>query len=220
MKQITLTLCAVAFIIASCNNEKKTDDTKKETTSSETKKDESTTSTEPKPELDSATMMKNWQDYMTPGDVHKMMAKWDGTWNGDVTMWMVPGAPEQKSTSTAVNKMVFNGLYQQSTHTGDMMGMPFNGMSTVAYDIHKKEFVSTWIDNMGSGIMLLKGPWDEATKTITMKGRMTDPGTKEDCDVRETFQIIDDNTQEMKMYITMPDGKEFNTMQIKYTRKK
>ena len=119
MKQITLAFCAVAFIIASCNNEKKTDDTKKETTSSETKKEESTTSTEPKPELDSATMMKNWQDYMTPGDVHKMMAKWDGTWNGDVSMWMVPGAPEQKSTSTAVNKMIFNGLYQQSTHTGD-----------------------------------------------------------------------------------------------------
>ena len=38
MKQITLTLCAVTFIIASCNNEKKTDDAKKETKSSETKK--------------------------------------------------------------------------------------------------------------------------------------------------------------------------------------
>lgn len=219
MKQITLTLCAVAFLIASCNNEKKTDDAKKETTSTEIKKPETGTK-EAKPELDSATMMKNWQDYMTPGDVHKMMAKWDGTWTGEVTMWMYPGAPEQKSTSTAVNKMVLNGLYQQSTHTGDMMGMPFNGLSTVAYDIHKKEFISTWIDNMGSGIMMLKGPWDEATKSITLKGTMIDPGTKEDCNVRETFQIIDDNTQEMKMYITMPDGKEFNTMQIKYTRKK
>jgi Protein of unknown function (DUF1579) len=220
MKKIILTLCAAAFIIASCKNEKKTDDAKKESASSETKKDESTTSTEPKAEVDSATMMKNWQDYMTPGDVHKMMASWDGTWTGEVTMWMYPGAPEQKSTSTAVNKMVFNGLYQQSTHTGDMMGMPFNGLSTVAYDIHKKEFMSTWIDNMGSGIMLLKGPWDDATKSITLKGKMTDPGTKADCDVRETFQIIDDKTQEMKMYITMPDEKEFNTMQIKYTRKK
>ncbi len=48
---------------------------------------------------------------------------------------------------------------------------------------------------------------------------MVDPGTKADCDVRETFQIIDDNTQEMKMYVMTPDGKEFNTMAIKYTRK-
>ncbi len=219
MKQITLTLCAVALIIASCNNEMKTDDAKKETASSEIKKDEPGT-TEPKPEVDSATMMKNFQEYMTPGDVHKMMASWNGTWNGDVTMWMYPGASEQKSISTAVNKMIMNGLYQQSTHTGDMMGMPFNGMSTVGYDIHKKEFMSTWIDNMGSGIMMLKGPWDEATKSITLKGKMTDPGTKEDIDVRETFSIIDGNTQEMKMFITMPGGKEFNTMNIRYTRKK
>jgi len=107
------------------------------------KKDESATSTEPKPEVDSATMMKNWQRYMTPGDVHKMMAKWDGTWNGEATMWMVPGAPEQKSTSTAVDKMIMNSLYQQSTHSGNMVGMPFNGMSTTAYDIHRKEFIST-----------------------------------------------------------------------------
>jgi hypothetical protein len=220
MKRITLTFCAAAILFAACNNEKKTDEGKTETSTAETKMD----SKEPKKETaampDSATMMKNWQDYMTPGDVHKMMAKWDGTWNGEVTMWMYPGAAEQKSTSTAVNKMVLNGLYQQSTHTGNMMGMPFNGMSTVAYDIHKKEFVSTWIDNMGSGIMMLKGPWDEVTKTVTMKGTMVDAGTKADTDVRETFQIIDDNTQEMKMYVMTPDGKEFQTMNIRYTRKK
>ena len=169
---------------------------------------------------DSATMMKNWQDYMTPGPVHKMMAKWDGTWNGDVTMWMYPGAPEQKSKSTAVNKMIMNGLYQESTHTGNMMGMPFNGKSIVAYDIHKNEFMSTWIDNMGSGIMVLKGPWDEGTKTVTLKGTMTDAGTKGDVAVRETFKIIDDNNQEMEMFTMMPDGKEFKTMNIKFSRKK
>lgn len=218
MKQITLTLCAATMLLFACNDKKKTDEGKTATTDTKMELKETPKETMAMP--DSATMMKNWQDYMTPGDVHKMMAKWDGTWNGDVTMWMNPGAPEQKSTSTAVNKMVFNGLYQQSTHTGNMMGMPFNGMSTVAYDIHKKEFMSTWIDNMGSGIMLLKGPWDEATKTITLKGTMTDAGTKADVDVRETFQIIDDNTQEMKMYVMMPDGKEFNTMNIKFTRKK
>jgi len=218
MKQITLTLCAVAFIIASCKNEKKTDEAKTET--KEAASTETGTKTESMPMPDSATMMKNWQDYMTPGDMHKMMAKWDGAWTGEISMWMQPGAPEQKSTSTAENKMVMNGLYQQSTHTGNMMGMPFSGMSTTAYDIHRKEFVSTWIDNMGSGIMVLKGPWDEATKTITLKGKTTDPGTKGESNVRETFTIIDDNTQEMKMYMVMPDGKDFQTMNIRFTRKK
>jgi hypothetical protein len=201
---------------ATTDNAKKTDNAAAETTTPADVK----TTTPPPPMPDSATMAKNWQAYMTPGDVHKMLAKWNGTWNSDITMWMQPGAPEQKNKGTMVNKMIMNGLYQQSSFSGNMMGMPFNGMSTTAYDIHRKEFVSTWIDNMGSGIMVLKGPWDEATKTMNLKGRMTDPGTTAEVDVRETFKIIDDNTQEMEMFVMMPDGKEFKTMNIKYARKK
>ena len=218
MKQITLTLCAVTILLFACNDKKKTDEGKSATT--DTKMDLKETSKEAMAMPDSATMAKNWQAYMTPGDVHKMMASWDGTWNSDITMWMQPGAPEEKTTSVAVNKMVLNGLYQQSTHTGMMMGMPFNGMSTTAYDIHKKEFINTWIDNMGSGIMVLKGPWDEAIKTLNLKGKATDPGTTGDMDVRETLKIIDENTQEMEMFSMMPNGKEFKTINIRFTRKK
>ena len=215
MKRITLAFCATALIISACNNEKNPDTDKPA---------DGATTMEKKPEAppmpDSATMMKNWQDYMTPGDMHKMMAKWDGTWTGDISMWMYPGDPVQKTTGTAVNKMIMNGLYQESNHTGLMMGMPFNGKSLVGFDNHRKEFVSTWVDNMGSGIMVMRGPWDEATKTINLKGTMVDPGTKSDTEVRETFKIIDDNTQEMEMFVMSPDGKEFKTMNIKFTRKK
>lgn len=221
MKQKLLAVFAAAFLFASCGSGEKKDDNKP---AEEKEKQEEKKPEEKKPEAaampDSATMMKNWQEYMTPGDMHKMLAKSDGQWNGDVTMWMYPGAPEQKSKSTAVNKMIMNGLYQESSHTGDMMGMPFNGKSIVGYDNHLKEFISTWVDNMGSGIMVLRGPWDEATKTITLKGKMIDAGTKMETSIRETFKIIDDNNEEMEMFTITPDGKEFKTMNIKYTRKK
>lgn len=217
MKKLTLTICVAAFLFSSCNNnEKKTEVGQNDTTTTSSMKNDAESMEMP----DSATMMKNWQDYMTPGAMHKMMATWDGTWNGEVTMWMEPGAAPQVSKSTAVNKMIMNGLYQQSNHSGDMMGMAFSGQSTVGFDNHKQEFISTWIDNMGSGIMVLKGPWDDASKTITLKGTMTDPGTKKDTDIKETFKIIDDNTQQMEMFVKMPDGSEFKTMSIKYTRSK
>src|SRR5690349_2936143 len=75
----------------------------------------------------SQDQMKAWTDYMTPSDVHKMIAKWDGKWKEDVTMWMQPGAPPTKSTAMCTNKMVMGGRYQQSQHTGTMMGKPFEG---------------------------------------------------------------------------------------------
>ena len=171
---------------------------------------------------DSATMMKNWMAYSTPGDMHKMMASWDGTWDGEVSMWQMPGAPPQTSNSTATNKMIMGGRYQLSNHSGNMMGAPFEGMSTLAYDNDKKTFISTWIDNMGTGMMKLEGTWDAGSKSITLKGKVVDAGAGNgrEAEIREVFRITDDDHQTMEMYGYAPDGKEFKMMEIKYTRKK
>src|ERR1700739_4141049 len=75
-----------------------------------------------------------WQTYMTPGDVHKMIAKYDGKWNEDVSFWMQPGAAPSTNKATAVNQMILGGRYQQSTVTGDMMGTKFEGFSLLGYD--------------------------------------------------------------------------------------
>jgi len=172
--------------------------------------------------VDSATMMKNWMEYMTPGKEHKMMAAWDGTWNGEVTMWMTPGQPPIQSTTVSTNKMLMDGRYQYSVHKGNMMGMPFEGNSTLAFDNAKKEFISTWIDNMGTGMMVSRGKWDEATKSLTLTGKMVDPGAGNGSEVpfREVFRVVDNDHQVMEMYGPDPSGKEFKTMEIKFTRKK
>jgi hypothetical protein len=98
--------------------------------------------------------------------------------------------------------------------------MPFEGISTTGYDNAKKTFVSTWVDNMGTGIMIMEGKWDEKTKTLHLKGKQTDPTTGKEMDVRETFTVIDDNTQKMEMFMTPAGGKEYKNMEIVFTRKK
>lgn len=162
--------------------------------------------------------MKKWMEYMTPSEVHKMMGSWDGEWKEEITFWMDPNAPEQKMEASCVNKMILGGRYQQSTHTGDFGGMPFEGIGTLAWDNTKKIFVNTWVDNMGTGIMYLEGTWDAAAKTINLSGSMTDAMSGKSVKVREVVKIIDDKTQEMTQY-TEKDGKEFKNMHIKMTRK-
>jgi hypothetical protein len=163
--------------------------------------------------------MKAWQDYMTPGAVHKMLAKYDGEWNEEVSMWMAPGAPPQVSQAVTKNEMVMGGRYQVSKTSGNMMGMPFEGMSTLGYDNIKKIFTSTWIDNFGTGTMALTGTWDEKTKTITLKGKALDPMSGKDQDVKQTMQFIDDDHQLIEMFNITPQG-EFKSMSIKIARKK
>ncbi|MCO4291822.1 DUF1579 domain-containing protein [Solitalea sp. MAHUQ-68] len=163
--------------------------------------------------------MKAWQAYMTPGEVHKMLAKDDGQWTYEMTAWMAPDAPPSKSTGTCVNKMILGGRYQQSTYKGTFMGQPFEGIATTAYDNGKKTFYSTWIDNMGTGIMWQEGQWDDASKTLTMMGKSYDPMKGKDCQSKSVMKWPDVNTQVMEMYMVMDDGKEFKTMELKAKRK-
>ena len=143
-----------------------------------------------------AEMMAAWENWMKPGDMHAWMAKSDGTWSGDVNTYFDPSNPE-KSKATMTSRMVFNGLYQITEYKGNMMGMPFEGMGTLAYDNAKKEFINTWIDNMGSGLMILTGHYDKATKTLHLKGNQTDPMSGKDMPIRQTVEYPNDNTQIM-----------------------
>jgi len=164
--------------------------------------------------------MKAWMDYMTPGDTHKMLAKSDGDWNADMTMWMAANTAPTKTTGTCTNRMILGGRYQESKYGATMNGMPFEGISTIAYDNALKKFIGTWIDNMGTGIMVMEGSWDKASNSLTTKGKTLDPTTGKEVTMREVFKVVDDNTHTIEMYSTPGNGKEYKSMEIKLTRKK
>ncbi len=96
------------------------------------------------------------------------MTQADGEWNQEIQYWMDPSAPAQSMKAFCVNKMILGGRYQESLNTGSFNGMPFEGRSLTGWDNARKIFVSTWIDNMGTGILYMEGPWDNASKTINL----------------------------------------------------
>jgi hypothetical protein len=167
----------------------------------------------------SADEMKKWQDFMTPGAMHKWLANFNGTWDVEMTSYMNPANPE-KSAGTGSYSSIMNGLYQVGDFKSSMMGMPFQGHSITGYDNAKKLFISTWVDNFGSGIIYMTGTYDEATKTLNLKGSQTDPVTGKDAVIREEMKIINDDTYNLLMYGPGPDGKEMLFMSGVFKRKK
>jgi hypothetical protein len=116
--------------------------------------------------------------------------------------------------------MTLNGLYQEGKLAGNMMGMPFEGKSITGFDNAKKMFVSTWIDNLGSGIIVMTGSYDDATKTLNLKGTQSNPVTGKDSGIREVMKMIDNNTYTLEMYGDGYDGKEVKFMEGTFKRKK
>lgn len=225
MKRFPLLAGAAMLLLAACNNEAKTDTPSPD--SGETKKeamvttDANTDAPKPYTAPDSATMMKNWMAYATPGDVHKMMASWDGKWDAETSSWWSADGPPSMSKATCTSRMILGGRYQETMFAGNMMGAPFEGRGLLGYDNATKQFTSTWTDNMGTGVMVLKGTWDEATKSINLKGKMVDASTGDGVErpFREVYKVVDATHHTMEMYCYGPDAKEFKTMEIKLTKK-
>jgi len=160
---------------------------------------------------------KAWIAYATPGAMHEMMSKSVGVWKEDVIMWAIPGGEATKSTATCVNRMIMGGRYLEGRARGSFNGMPFEGLSTTAYDNARKIYQATWIDNMGTGIMVTEGHYNEVNRVLEMKGTTVDPVSGTQMAVKQNLKFIDDNTQMMEMYMTL-NGKEFKSMEIRLTR--
>jgi len=214
MKKLMTTLVLVGMFFISCKKETKTAEPETAKTPDTVKVEE----TAAEPVLDSAAQMKAWQDYATPGNPHKLMADEVGTWNCDMTFWSEPNGKAEKATSTANIKMILGGRYQEANYQGTMMGQPFEGKSTLAYNNASKEYTTTFIDNMGTGMMVAVGTYDEKTKSMELKGDMVNPLNGKKTPYREVYTIVDPKTRKMEMY-DVKNGSEYKSMEIVMKKK-
>lgn len=154
---------------------------------------------------------------MSPGEQHKQMAKMVGDWTFTNKFWMAPGAPPTEASGTMHAEALMGGRYVEHHWKGNMMGMPFEGRGTDAYDNLAKQHISTWIDNMGTGIMVQTGTCEG--KTCTLVGDSMDPMTGKKMTMKSVITWLDDNSFRNEMYAPDPSGKEMKMMEITAKRK-
>lgn len=166
-------------------------------------------------------MMKKWQEVMTPGDAHKKLEAFVGSWDVEAKVWM--GGPKSEpsvSKGTAEYTMALGGRFLQQEFTGEMMGQSMKGMGYTGYDNFKKKYVSFWIDDMGTAMSTMEGSMDKEGKTLTLWGKMDDPmsGAK-DTKVKYVTRVIDKDKHVFESYDVSKFGEKDPVMVITYTRK-
>jgi hypothetical protein len=172
-----------------------------------------------KGKMDMQAMMEVYKKVGTPGTPHKDLASLAGSWNTKTRAWMEPDKPPMEGTGTCEQKMLLDGRYLQQEYTGEMMGSPFTGIGFAGYDNHTKKYVSTWMDSMGTAILIFEGTASADGKTITQESRYDDP-IKGPLKWRSVTKIVDDNTHVFEMYGIDKSGKKEKMMEITYTRKR
>jgi len=168
---------------------------------------------------DQKAQMEAMMKAMMPGEQHKLLNNMVGTFDLKVTAWMMPGEPPMNSTGTSVNTWIMGGRYVEQKTSGSFMGQPFNGLGYTGYDNLKKTYWSSWMDNMGTGIMTSTGATTDNGKTWKFSGTEPDPMTGKDTPVEEHITVVDKDHYTFDMWSPGPDGKMMKVMEIAYTRK-
>lgn len=154
----------------------------------------------------------------TPGPEHEMLKQFEGSWRARAVMWFGPEPTTSEGTMT--NTLVLDGRFLRHDYKADMMGQPFQGLGYWGYDKGRKEWVGTWMDTWGTGIMISgRGTYDAAGKAWTMHATYFNPETGEEEKQKEVVKVIDPDTHVMQMFMVGPGGEEQKVMEITYTRK-
>lgn len=162
-------------------------------------------------------MMAAWEAAATPGEHHRLLDRFVGTFDAEVSYWMDPAAPPQVSHGTMVNEWILDGHHLKESYSGDMMGEPFEGLGLWSYDNAAKTYRGLWTDSMSTGWSIAAGYANDGGKSFTMHATDTDPMTGEPMHSEDTIEVVDENTHKMTRMGIMGDQR-VKMMEIVYTR--
>jgi len=171
-----------------------------------------------KKQMSQQDMMAQMMKYAMPTKEHDFLKSCVGDWDVEVKSWMKPGDEPAMSKGTMKGELFFDGRYVKCNFDGMMMAQPFKGMQIIGYDLFQKKYVGFWIDNMSTNFYLSSGTLDASGKVLTETGMRPDPmaGAMKKVKIVTTHM---DGKFKYEMFRTEPDGKEFKSMELMYSRK-
>lgn len=156
--------------------------------------------------------MEAYMKLAQPGEHHKRLGQIAGKWKTSGQMFN-PGQPPIAMTGTMEASWILGGRYLQELHIGNFMGQAFEGRSLDGYDNIAKEYFSTWVDNMGTGVLVFHGSCDDPCKVMTSTAEGPDPMTGKVVKTKTVTTFVDSDTYRFEMYM-VGGGKDGQDMKV------
>jgi hypothetical protein len=155
--------------------------------------------------------------YYMPGEHHKLLEVFVGSWDATVEMAGPEGAMTMQGSMEA--RLVMGGRYLQQDFKADMMGMPFEGMSLMGYDGLGRVFESIWIDNSTTDLTTSTGFAAPDGVNFTMLSEEVDQATMTKREVEQRTRVVSRDEIVYEHWSAGADGAQTKTLTVTYKRK-
>jgi hypothetical protein len=167
------------------------------------------------------SLMERWTKLAQPGPEHEWLAEGVGEWTVTQRIFM-PGAdePSFEVPGVATRKMKW-GRYLYEELTMGQGEEEANAVSYTGFDNGAREFKSTTLGIMGTGIDVLSGTRSDDGKTVTLTSERVEKGL-DNMKIRTRFVITRKSSDEqlVEYFNAFGDAPESKAGELIYKRKK
>jgi hypothetical protein len=155
-----------------------------------------------------------------PGEAHKKLAAFVGSWNQEVTIHNAGTTEPLKLTATATYELILDGRYVMGRYSGtDESGSPFEAIDIIGYDAFRNEYINIWLSNQSTSPTFFSGEMNKGENVLTMNGKFDDTMTGvQGQAVKTKLRFVDDNTLEYQSSTKGADGKFILAVEVKSKR--
>ena len=164
-------------------------------------------------------MMKKWKEISTPGDPHKKLDVFVGTWDVEVRM-EGPSAPPTTTKGSTTFAWTVGRRYLRQDFQGEMGGMPVEGQGFTGYDNFEKKYVGVWMDNTSTAIFSLEGTMNKEGTVLTMYGKMDEWMTGEVGKMAKYVWILNKDKIVFEIHDLAIGEPNTKVVEMTFTRKK
>ncbi len=168
---------------------------------------------------DQQAMMAEWMKIASPGEAHKHLDYFVGTWKTKTKIYMGgPGSAPMESDGQSEIKWVLNGRFIMDEHKGTMMGMPYEGIGLTGYDNYRNLYIGSWCSNQGTNMLAMSGMRHPTTGVFTYYGEMDEPGLNViGRTVKYVTRIVDEDHYTFEI-IDLHAGDDYKVIELSYER--
>ncbi len=161
-----------------------------------------------------------WAALSKPGASHSLLDAFVGEWDVRLTFWSGPQSKASTSTGTSTLSWVLGKRFLQEEFHGEVAGEKFDGMGLMGYDNGSRTFKTIWLDSLNTAMTMASGRYIPESNIFELSSSVYDPLVSGEKTVRSTLQFTSNDTYVFSMIDRSPEGKEFVSLKMEYSRKR
>jgi hypothetical protein len=163
---------------------------------------------------------QEWAALSKPGPSHRLLETFVGEWDVQLTFWSDPRSKSDSSSGTSKISWILGERFLQEHFSGKIGGEDYTGLGMIGYDNGSRTFKTVWADSMNTALTVSSGRYYPDTNSFLLESQVYDPLVSGVKTIQSKFQINSPDSYTFSMTDTSPEGRQFTSFEMRYTRRR